>query len=346
MYHTFLTLLVPAIASFIVTFAAMLFFSGYMRECNVTAIDHNKQKSPTLPSGLGLASVFGFGFGLLTYIFGASFNLYPSVASSAYLFAAIVAVLFISIVGFIDDINVRAAAVKTTDMMDTRKGLKQWQKPVLTIVGAIPLIAINAGVSSVHIPFFGLVNFGIFYPLVIVPLAVMFGANAFNLLGGFDGIATGTGTIAAFGLLLYSIIYGSYTGSLLLAVFIASLLPLLLFNIYPARIIPGDSFTYFAGAALIIIMILGNMESFGIIVFMPWIIEFFLHMRKKFKTSDLGKLQPDGTMKAPYGRKISSWTHVAMNIMKAKEWQVSAFMWLVEIAFIALAFGLKFLNLL
>ncbi|MEM3202543.1 MAG: hypothetical protein QXY21_02660 [Candidatus Micrarchaeaceae archaeon] len=346
MYHSFITLAVPALFSFVITFAGIKFFSKYMKECYVTAIDHNKPNSPVLPSGLGIAAVFGFGIGILAYIFGASFNLYTPIASQAYLFATIVAVLFISIVGFIDDINVRTKMIKTTDMMDTRKGLKQWQKPLLTIVGAIPLIAINAGVSAVHLPFIGMVDFGIFYPLIIVPLAVMFGANAFNLLGGFDGIATGTGMIAAFGLLAYSIIYGSYTGSLLLAAFIGTLLPLLLFNLYPAKIIPGDSFTYFAGSTLIIIMILGNMESFGIIVFMPWIIEFLLHARKKFKSSDLGKLQKDGTMKAPYGKKIYSWTHIAMNIRPSKEWQVSAFMWCVELLFIGFGFALKLLNLL
>ena len=47
---------------------------------------------------------------------------------------------------------------------------------------------------------------------------------------------------------------------------------------------------------------------------MPWIIEFLLHLRRKFKVTDLGIRQKDGTFKAPYGRKIYSLTHLVMNI--------------------------------
>lgn len=213
-------------------------------------------------------------------------------------------------------------------------------------MGAIPLMAINAGVSTISIPFLGMVNFGVFYPLLIVPLAIIFGANAFNLLGGFNGIQTGTASIAVFGMFLYALVFNAYTGLLLSSILLAALLATFVFDFYPSRIYGGDSFSYFAGTAIVALMVVGNMESFGIIIFIPWIVEFFLHARKRFDVTDLGTLQRDGTMKPPYGRKVYSWTHVIMNIRRMREWQVSVTMFCIEALFIALAFGLKFAALI
>lgn len=348
MYHTYITLLVPSLLAFAITIVATRFIISYMLESGITGMDHNKGKRAiTLPSSGGIAVAVGFTVGVLAYAFGGSFNLYVPVASLRYLFATVIAVLLVTIVGFLDDLNVSRKLVKTTDMMDTHRGLKQWQKPVLTLMGALPLMAINAGVSIVRLPFVGNVNFGIFYPLIIIPLAVIFTANAFNLLGGFDGIATGSGTLAALAMLVYSLIFGTYIGTLVSAILFATLVGFLVFNLYPAKIIPGDSYTYFVGVALVTDMILGNMESFGVIIFMPWIIEFFLHLRRKFKVKDLGIMQKDGTFKPPYGKKIYSITHIAMNVLKKPyEWKVSMFAWAIEAGFIAIAFALKLLSLL
>ncbi len=346
MAHSFLTVLVPSVIAFAITLLAVRFVMWYMSECGVTTIDYNKKRRPAVPSSIGIATAFGFAIGLLVYVFGSSFNFYVPVASLEYLFATVLAVLLVSFVGFLDDINVRSKATHTTGMQDTRVGLKQWHKPLLTLIGAIPLMAINAGVSTVALPFIGMVNFGVFYPLLIVPLAIIFGANAFNLLGGFNGIQTGMASVAALGLFLYALVFNAYTGLLLSSIFLAALLATFVFDFYPSRIYGGDSFSYFAGTAIVAIMVVGSMESFGIIIFIPWIIEFFLHMRKRFDVTDLGKLQGDGTMKPPYGRKIYSWTHIAMNAAKMKEWQVSVFMFSIEGLFVAIAFALKFAALI
>jgi UDP-N-acetylglucosamine--dolichyl-phosphate N-acetylglucosaminephosphotransferase len=341
-----LTLLIPAVITFVVTLLAVQFARIYMLESGVTTVDHNKKKHPIIPTSGGLAVAFGFTFGILTYIFGGSFGFYFPIADINYLFATVLAVVLIAFIGFLDDINVSKTLVKTTGMMDYRKGLKQWQKPLFAFVGAIPLMAINAGNSVVSLPFIGPIAFGVLYPLVIIPLAVVFAANAFNLLGGFDGIASGSSLVLSFGLLIYSILYGNYNGTLLAAVLFASIFAFLLYDKYPAKIITGDSFSFFVGAAIVATIIVGNMEAFGLIVFAPWIIEFVLHLRKKFKTTDLGKLRADGTFEPPYGKKIYSWTHLIMNLKRCKEWEVSMYMWVIEFGFVALAFGLKILGLL
>ncbi|MDE1868832.1 MAG: hypothetical protein KGH60_02595 [Candidatus Micrarchaeota archaeon] len=345
-YKTFLTILVPAIVAFIITVIVTRFFITYMKGAGVTVIDHNKKKRPILASSGGIAVAFGFAMGLFTYIFGASFDLYIPTSSLLYLFAAVIAVALISFTGFIDDINVTKKLVKSTDLMDTHKGLKQWQKPLFTLVGAIPLMAINAGVSTISVPFLGMIDFGILYPLIIVPLAVIFASNAFNLLGGFDGIIAGSGLVASLGLLLYSLVFGTTNGAIISGALFAAIAGFMVYTVYPARIVPGDSFTYAVGTGLVAAMILGNMESFGVIIFLPWIIEFILHARKRFHVTDLGVLQKDGTFKSKYGKKIYSWTHFIMNIRPMKEWQISATMWAISALFVALGFSMKYLGLL
>lgn len=341
MYTTYLTLIVPALIAAIVTYVSVLFLKSYMLSAGVSSIDHYKKNKPTMPGSGGVAVAFGFAVGLMAYVFGSSFKFYFASVSIVNIFAVILSVVLISFVGLLDDINVKGTLTRSTDLMDKRKGLEQWQKPLLTLIGAVPLMVANAGVSLIKIPFIGLVDFGIFYPIMILPLAVIFVSNAFNLLGGFDGLSAGTGALAALALLIYSLLYGNSAGALVSAVLLTATLVFFYFNKYPAQIHPGDSFTYGFGAAFVAAVVIGNMEAFGIIVFAPFIIEFVLHLTRKFNVTDLGKIRSDGTFDPPYGKKIYGWTHFIMNLKRCTEPEVSMYMWIIEIAFIVLAFALK-----
>jgi UDP-N-acetylglucosamine--dolichyl-phosphate N-acetylglucosaminephosphotransferase len=345
MYHTYLTIIVPAVVAFIITVIATRFVIDYFYSSGITGEDHNKEKPTLLPSSGGIAVAFGLITGILTYTFGGTFVFAP-ILDVQELLATALAIMLIVFVGFLDDINVKSRRIRATGMMDRKKGLKQWQKPLLTVLGALPLMAISAGVTVLHLPFVGAVNFGLFYPIIIIPLAVIFASNAVNLLGGFDGLQTGTTLIASLGLLIYSLFYGTHIGVLLSALLFASILAYLPFNIYRAKIISGDSFTYGVGGALVAIMIVGNAETFGIIIFMPWIIEFFLHLRRRFDVTDVGIRQKDGTFKAPYGKHIYSLTHWIMNMGKMKEYDVALYLTLFEALFVVLALLLKFFSVL
>ncbi|MCL5427832.1 MAG: hypothetical protein M1321_01485 [Candidatus Marsarchaeota archaeon] len=350
MYSTFATIIIPAIVVFVTTFYSTRFLIRYLFGAGIIAEDINKAKPVRLPSSGGVGVVFGMVFGILLYIFGTSFVFNP-VLDIASLLAVALSISLVAFVGFVDDINVKAEKVKSTDIMDIREGLKQWQKPILTLVGALPLMAINAGTSTISLPFIGVVHFGLFYPLLLIPLAVVFVPNAVNILGGFDGLQPAMILVASGGLMLYEIIFGvgtsAYMGAFLAAMLFSSVLAFFPYNRYKARIIPGDSFTYAAGAGLAAIMIMGNAEAFGIVIFMPWILEFFLHARRKFKVRDLGVLQKDGTMKAPYGKKIYSLCHLVMNLKrKPVETDVTLWLTMLEVAFVVLAFGMKLSGLL
>ncbi len=344
-YQTFQTVIIPALITFLVTVVSTRFIMGYLYSSGIIIEDKNKEKPVSLPGSVGIAVAFGIITGILVYSFGGNFVFKP-VLSISDLFAVALSILLIALVGFLDDINVKSKKVMTTGLMDHKKGLEQWQKPLLTVLGALPLIAINAGVSTINLPLVGAVDFGILYPLIVIPLAVVFVSNAFNLLGGYDGLQPGMALIASLGFLVYSVFFGNYMGAFLSAVLAASLIAFLPFNMYRAKVIPGDSFTYAIGATFVAIMVMGQAEAFGFILFLPWTVEFFLHLRGRFKTTDIGIRQNDGTFKAPYGKKLYSLTHWVMNAGRFTEPQITAILCLVELGFVLIAFAMKFYLLL
>lgn len=339
-YNAYLTIIIPAAITFFVSIFGTEFLMFYLYGAGIIAEDRNKEKLVTLASSGGLAVAFGITVGILAYTFGASF-VYSPILNVAQLLAVSLSIILIALVGFLDDVNVKRIRVQSTDMKDIRQGLKQWQKPLLTFIGALPLMAINAGVGVITLPLFGSIDFSYFYPLVIIPLAVIFVSNAVNLLGGFDGLQPGTTLVASFGLFVYEAFYGTHIGLLLSLLLFVAILGFMPFNVYRSKIIPGDSFTYAVGGTLVAIMVMGNAEIFGVVIFIPWIIEFFLHLRRKFKVTDLGIRQKDGTFKAPYGKKNYSLTHVVMNMKKATETDVATYLTLFEALFVILGLVLK-----
>lgn len=345
MYNTYLTILIPGALSFIATIGTTRFLRAYLYGAGIIAEDRNKERPVKLASSGGLAVAFGIIVGILAYTFGGSFIFKP-VLNISQLLAIALSIVLISLIGFLDDINVKGRKVQSTDMMDIRQGLKQWQKPLLTVIGALPLMSINAGISTVTIPYFGTLNLGILYPLIVLPIAIVFVSNAVNLLGGFDGLQPSMTLIASAGLFIYCIITSSYMGALLSLLLILSILAFLPFNLRNASIIPGDSFTYAVGATLVAIMAMGNAEAFGFVIYIPWLIEFFLHLRRGFKVTDLGIRQRDGTFKPPYGKHVYSLTHLVMNLKRAKEHEVTLYLSMLEIFFVVLAFLLKLGGLL
>src|SRR3989338_3652053 len=101
---------------------------------------------------------------------------------------ALISLLIVTLVGFIDDLLVNRSKDRTS-------GLKQWQKPLLTAAAAIPLMVVNAGNSIMWFPFIGEVNFGLIYPLILIPLIFIGSSNMVNILAGFNGLEAGLGLI-------------------------------------------------------------------------------------------------------------------------------------------------------
>ena len=80
------------------------------------------------------------------------------------------------------------------------------------------------------IPLIGGVNFGILYPLILIPIGVVCAANAINLLGGFNGSEAGMGVVYSSFLGVYSLINGESVSSAIFFSTVGALIGFLKFN--------------------------------------------------------------------------------------------------------------------
>lgn len=332
--------MITLILAILVSFFTVIFLAEaikkFLERVGVTGVDQQKKDKPKMATSAGILVMAGvllggfFFTGIHTFLVGTPLNL-------NYILAAYCSIFTVAFIGFLDDLNVSKIPKRTKGVKDIRIGLKQWQKPLLTLPAAIPLMAIMAGTTAMDFPFLGHVDFGIIYPLILVPIAVVVVSNATNMLAGMNGLEAGLGVVSMFSLGLYTSMTGRTEASVIAFTLCFSLLAFMRWNWYPAKFLPGDSLTYLIGASFASIVIIGNVEKFGIFIFMPWIIEFFLKLRSKFKARSLGDLQKDGTLAPPY-KGIYSLTHVVMKIKPMKEREIAAIIILFEIIICILAF--------
>ncbi len=321
------------IVSFLVVYFVAPWLIRYLRKIGIVVKDQNKKDKPLIPISGGLAVLVGVFSGLLLFIFYRTFFADGNVGLAAtdknlmLIFASMVSLFIITLVGFLDDLVIR-------NNKDESSGLKQWQKPLLTLTAAIPLMVVNAGESELWLPFFGVVDIGIIYPLIFIPIGVIGAANMVNMLAGYNGMETGMGIVYIGMLGLYAYTNTRYIAALIALVTFFSLLAFYLYNKYPAKILPGDSLTYLLGAAIAIIAVIGNIEKAAIISAVPFFVEFILKARSRFKADSFGYFYK-GKVKVDY-KKIYSLPHIFARTGKFTEKQITFFMILIQLVFSSL----------
>ena len=271
--------------------------------------DMNKPDQPLIPRSGGLVVAIVICFSLLFYIFLKTFSVVES--SSLHVveaFAITATVLLAGFIGFIDDV------------LGWKKGLGQLQKILLTVPIALPLTVLYVDQTVMTFPFIGSVDLGMLYPLLIVPLGVIGSTNGFNLLAGYNGLEAGMGLVffAVFGFT------GLFVQKLWIAfiafIVYACLLAFLAFNWYPAKVFPGNSFSYAIGALIATLAILGNMERIALWLFIPYFLEILLYLRARVvdRMGDVqafAKVNNDGSLELPY-KHIYDTTHLAIWVLK------------------------------
>lgn len=289
------------ITSFTITFLLTKYWIPVAKRSGFVGKDMNKPSKPEVAEMGGVAVLGGIVGGLLFYV-GLNTFIFNNSAFNLYLFGAMTTILLIAIIGFIDD------------LLGWKIGIKQWQKPLLTLPAALPMMVINAGISSVSLPFIGTVDFGIFYPLLLVPIGIVGASNGFNMLAGYNGLEAGMGVLIISGIGAISYIKGNGPVALMCSIAIAALVAFLFFNWNPAKIFPGNILTYMIGSFIACIAILANAEKFAIITFIPYFIDFILKARSRMKAEEFGKVQEDGSIVKPYD-KYYGLTHVLIDLI-------------------------------
>jgi UDP-N-acetylglucosamine--dolichyl-phosphate N-acetylglucosaminephosphotransferase len=308
--------------SFFVTLVLTQRWIGIAKRAKIIGKDLNKVDNPPVAEMGGIPLIAGVLAGFLYYIALNTFVL-QQMLYNAFVLGGLTTALIIFIIGLLDD------------MLGWKVGLSKWQKPLLTIPAAIPLMVLNTGHTSVALPFFGAVDLGLLYPLILVPIAIVVAANAFNMLAGYNGLECGMGIIMLSAISYVSYTTGSTWVAVLSGVIVASLIAFMLFNWYPAKIFPGNAFTYIVGAMIAVLSIYANVEKLAIVLFIPYYLDFLLPLRKKMQVEAYAKVNPDGTLDLPYDG-IYDVTHLSIRIIKkikgkARENEVVALILLAEV---------------
>ena len=253
MYTSFVFLI-----SLSVTFLVIKATAPRLRQQELTGQDLNKPDNPVVPEMGGLAITFGFASGILLVIGLQTFlNVFQGVEPVPILMA-LLTTFIVAQVGIMDDLI----------------EVRQLVKATVPLFASLPLVLIKAGQTAMGIPFLGRVEFGIVYPLLLVPVGVTGAANAVNMLAGFNGLEVGMGVIAVGSLGIIAYFLHAGTAFLLLTAAFGALLATLYFNWYPVKILIGDVGTFSIGAIIASAVILGNFEVAGAIIIIPYLFDF------------------------------------------------------------------------
>ena len=318
-----IVLMLSVAISFIVVYWLTPWIIQYLTKIGLVVKDQHKKGKPLIPISGGLVVFLGIFFGIMFAIFVQTFY-YHSTDRLIDLLAFATSLFAITFVGFFDDLLIR----KDHEMSF---GLKQWQKPLLTVIAAVPLIVLNAGDKIVSVPFIWSIDVGILYPLLLIPIGFVGASNMVNLLAGYNGLEAGLGLIYLSNLSVFAFVNGAEEAALIGAIASAALLAFLIFNAVPAKIFPGDSLTYLLGGVIASMAIIGNIEVAALIVSIPFFFEFVLKLRGRLKKQSYGKYYK-GKVKSLYD-KVYSIPHFFTISGKYTERQVVFFVYFIEMLF-------------
>jgi len=320
-------ILLTICASFFITYLIIPYWIRHAKNNGFVSKDMHKIGESSIVGGGGISVLFGLSIGILMYIALKTFY-FHSDGESIFIFALLCVVLISSIVGIIDD------------LLGWKKGLPKRLRILIVAFAAIPLMVINAGDSTMVLPFIGITNLGILYPLFLIPLGIVGTTTTFNFLAGYNGLEASQGILIFIGLTIVTYLTGTAWLSVLCLYVVATLLAFYIFNFHPARVFPGNVLTYSVGALIATIAILGNIEKIAVIFFMPYIIETILKLRGGLRKESFAKLNSDGSLEIPYD-KIYGLEHFAIKILKTikknkkvYEKEVVYFINLIQILFI------------
>ena len=257
------------IVSFAVSFTGFPIIIPRLKKAGIVGKNMNSEKQEEVAEMGGLMIAAGFGAGIIFAIsLRTFFDLFLSVSLTSIL-AVLSTVLIVVIIGVFDDLI----------------SIRQWIKAIMPVFAALPLMAIKEGYSMMRIPFVGMIDFGIFYPLALVPLGITGAANAVNMLAGFNGLEVGMGAVAVGSLAIIAYIIGQTGALIILVAAFGALLATLYYNWYPAKILVGDVGTLSIGAVIASAVIIGNYETAGAIIIIPYVIDFLIKAKNRFPYS-------------------------------------------------------------
>ena len=147
-------------------------------------------------------------------------------------------------------ICIGGALIFLVGVLDDIKGLNAPKKFAGQILAALALVPFGFLIKTLEIPFIGTVHLISFFGLGLTIVWVVVITNAFNLIDGMDGLASGVVVIASIILAILSILSGKLLMAIVLIAVLGSTLGFLWHNWHPAKIFMGDCGAMFLGFLL------------------------------------------------------------------------------------------------
>jgi len=234
--------------------------------------DQHKLGQPLVPNGLGVIYVlFTTIYLFLIYFFGIA----PASNGVSAPLTLAVCVLFGGFMGLLDD------------WMD----LKWRYKAFMPLIAALPLIylaRVDILRTAISLPLIGMIEFGVAYYFLIIPLIVMIVTNTINQLGGLNGLETVGPAIILIGLMILSQSYLILMlGPLLLWLALAAL------NVQ-GKIFVGNSGSFAMGMTIASFAVITDLKSTLLVSILPYIFNSSLILLTIFLTRKRADASFDG----------------------------------------------------
>ena len=162
-------------------------------------------------------------------------------------------------------------------LVDDKKTMGGWFKPLALAATAIPILLLGVYDSDLSFPLFGDVKIPLLY-LGVVVIMISITGNTINSIDVLNGVASGFMVIAGSALTISLIILQNYEVAIasLMLVFVS--LAFYKYHKFPSKIFPGDSGALTLGAMYGAIAIVGQVEVVAAIALGPAIINSFLFL--------------------------------------------------------------------
>ena len=244
-------IIVSAIA-FLTIYAFTPVLIKFLEKRNLTVKDVNKTGDVMIPRPGGISIMIGIVTSeIILYLF------FP--------ISEILAIIITSVLGF------------SVGIIDDKKTMGGWFKPLALAFCAAPILLLGAYDSNLNFPLFGSVQIPSLY-LALVVFMIPVTGNTINSIDVLNGIVSGFTTIASFALAISLFVLQNYEiGIACLCLAFASL-AFYKYHKFPSRIFPGDSGAVMFGATYGVIAIVGGVEVIAAIAILPAIINSFLFL--------------------------------------------------------------------
>jgi UDP-N-acetylglucosamine--dolichyl-phosphate N-acetylglucosaminephosphotransferase len=292
---TLLNVILAFALSLLVVIGAMPTIVKMLEEKKMCGTDVHKPNKPEVPKGAGFILLFAI-VGSLLFCTGITTFQAQEVVSPG-LLAALVSILMAGMIGLLDD----------------NFDFRNRTKVAVPLIASIPMMAMQVGVSTMQIPFFGTLDLGLLYPLIIVPLMMTFIIDSTNMYGGMNGLEVGLAIVNSSAIVLFMLLLPLFTGVPLnqgqsdaftiAAALLGGSIAFYAYNRYPAKVLPGDVGRLPLGATIAAALILGNMDRLAIFLYITFMLNFLMYLgyrvyvkRKGMEWVKFADVKEDGSL--------------------------------------------------